>query len=605
MNKYSSSLLKRILILVLIPFAISCVIFIILIVPSVNILLPATLMLVYIFFSYKFLQINLRGVFNDIKSTVIYDEKDNIYASKMMELIEKNNSLQGQIMQIDEKISEVGAERESITELEARSEEKIEELNANVRVYSELITAILNVSPQMIAINDAKGRIVYANSSLLNRLSYKKEHLIGTYFSMLLTNSDDNLSYNERENIMRSVEMGSDKPTLVQLVKGTGSELIGISSKWVSSNMNFLIMRAINDELRLKSAILRKNREIEYANRISATLISNKSLDQLLESIVERVHNFFKIKDSAVFTFDSNKWEITISSNDQEFLINQEMVEILNGVDFDEVRHVNFSDNSDNSGSNLLATLYKSEKQKIVLVLKVESRMSSNDMTIIKMFSSQASIVVQRAILFEQMKQRFLKTLAVLVDIIEVKDKYTEGHSRRVQLFAVELAKKLNLSDEEIESVEIAGIMHDLGKIAIPQCIINKKGKLTHEEFEIMKLHPTKGFEILDKINLDPRIKEAVAYHHTGYDLKGYPKTDLEEQPYFASLIAVADAFDAMTTNRSYSNAKTVKEAINELIRWKGKQFRPDMVDAMVEILNDPRSLVSRHLNQIGEEDGL
>jgi putative nucleotidyltransferase with HDIG domain len=203
------------------------------------------------------------------------------------------------------------------------------------------------------------------------------------------------------------------------------------------------------------------------------------------------------------------------------------------------------------------------------------------------MFKNQASMVIQRALIYDELRKQYLGTIQALVNVIEAKDKYTEGHSRRVSRFAVEMAKEMGYSNEEIENIEIAGLLHDVGKIGIDQEILIKQGMLTEEEFLAMKEHPTKGIQILDSIGLEEPIKEGILYHHLRYDLKGYPKAAIDELPKYAGIIGIADAFDAITSARSYSKAKTIEEALNELVRHEGTQFHPEMVSVMKRIIEE------------------
>jgi len=177
-----------------------------------------------------------------------------------------------------------------------------------------------------------------------------------------------------------------------------------------------------------------------------------------------------------------------------------------------------------------------------------------------------------------------------LVSAIEAKDKYTIGHSERVSKYATALAKKLNLSEEKIEEIRIAGMLHDVGKIGVSDNILNKPAKLSNEEFEEMKRHPSIGSWILNTLNLPESTLEAINYHHERYDGKGYPlglsgnELSLETQ-----LISLSDAYDAMTSERPYRSAMSHEEAIKEIKKSSNKQFNPALV-ALIE-QNDLRIL--------------
>lgn len=229
--------------------------------------------------------------------------------------------------------------------------------------------------------------------------------------------------------------------------------------------------------------------------------------------------------------------------------------------------------------------------------LMMENAISETDKQTIRLFYNQFTMVVQREVIYQTLRNQYFNTIEALVNVIEAKDKYTEGHSRRVSRFAVEIAKKMGYSNEEVEKVEISGLLHDVGKIGIQQSILVKQGRLTDEEYEEMKLHPEKAIQILDAIDLESDIMEGILYHHLRYDLKGYPRVNLEKLPNFASIIGIADAFDAITSARSYSGKRSIEEAVMELTKYKGTQFEPTIVDVMIELIKEHRQRIEGIIN--------
>lgn len=178
-----------------------------------------------------------------------------------------------------------------------------------------------------------------------------------------------------------------------------------------------------------------------------------------------------------------------------------------------------------------------------------------------------------------------METIQLLVNTIEAKDKYTKGHSERVSYYAVEIGKILNVKN--LKTLSICGALHDIGKIGIAEEILNKPGKLTDIEFEIIKAHPEKGFMILDGSSLFNEVKDGVLYHHERYDGKGYPKgLSGELIPLAARILAVADTFDAMTSQRSYRKAMEKEVAINIIKSESTKQFDPLVVEAFLKFIS-------------------
>lgn len=175
--------------------------------------------------------------------------------------------------------------------------------------------------------------------------------------------------------------------------------------------------------------------------------------------------------------------------------------------------------------------------------------------------------------------------IASLANAIEAKDKYTEGHNERVSWYAGTLARALGLSDNDIKIIVMAGILHDIGKIGVPDSILNKSGSLDAEEQAIIHLHPLKGEKILNPLHLLKEVREIVMYHHERYDGKGYPKGLKGEQiPLFARIVAVADTYDAMTSDRPYRKALTKREAWNELKAKAGDMWDPELIAIFIRI---------------------
>lgn len=175
-----------------------------------------------------------------------------------------------------------------------------------------------------------------------------------------------------------------------------------------------------------------------------------------------------------------------------------------------------------------------------------------------------------------------------LASTIDAKDRYTSGHSQRVAEYAVEIAKRMGKSEEEQQVVYYAGILHDVGKIRVPEEVINKPGKLTNDEFDQIRIHPVSGFHILHDIHEDVRVGYGAKYHHERYDGAGYPNgLSGENIPEVARIIAVADAYDAMASDRSYRKALPQDRVREEIVKGRGTQFDPKIADIMLQIIDE------------------
>ena len=178
------------------------------------------------------------------------------------------------------------------------------------------------------------------------------------------------------------------------------------------------------------------------------------------------------------------------------------------------------------------------------------------------------------------------ETSLALAEAIDAKDAYTSGHSKRVAEYSAKIAKAYGKDDAYCQEIYKIGLLHDVGKIGVPNAIINKTGKLTDEEYAIIKTHTTKGKEILSKISLSPNLPIGANYHHERYDGKGYPEgLKGEEIPEIARIIAVADTYDAMNSKRSYRDGLPKEKIRDEIIKGMGTQFDTRFAAVMVNLI--------------------
>lgn len=197
----------------------------------------------------------------------------------------------------------------------------------------------------------------------------------------------------------------------------------------------------------------------------------------------------------------------------------------------------------------------------------------------------------------KNIKLMISQTVEALAEAIDTKDKYTNGHSRRVAKYSRMIAKKAGKTDEECDEIYIIGLLHDIGKIGIPIAIINKETKLTDEEYEIIKTHTIAGRKILSKISISPDLVLGANYHHERYDGKGYPEGKAgEDIPEVARIIAVADAYDAMASKRSYRDALPQDQIRAELVKGVGTQFDPKFALIMIDLIDSDKEYNLREM---------
>jgi putative nucleotidyltransferase with HDIG domain len=183
-----------------------------------------------------------------------------------------------------------------------------------------------------------------------------------------------------------------------------------------------------------------------------------------------------------------------------------------------------------------------------------------------------------------QQKKISEQAARTILKALDAKDSYTFGHSMRVAYFSLVTGQEAGLSSEEMSVLEMSAIFHDIGKIGTPDAVLNKPSRLDEDEFQIMKQHPEKSFEILKEFPMFDKIAENARYHHERFDGKGYPiglKGD--EIPICARIILIADTFDAMTSTRSYRKGLSYEVAYEELLQFSGSQFDPKMVRYFIQ----------------------
>lgn len=188
----------------------------------------------------------------------------------------------------------------------------------------------------------------------------------------------------------------------------------------------------------------------------------------------------------------------------------------------------------------------------------------------------------------EKLEKISIEIIMALSGAIDAKDTYTNGHSNRVAQYSKEIAKRAGFSEEMQNDIYIMGLLHDVGKIGVPDTIINKPGKLTDEEYEIIKSHPVQGEKILSNITDFPKLLIGARNHHERYDGKGYPDGIAgEEIPVEARIIAVADAYDAMTSKRSYRDDLPQDVVRAEVENGKGIQFDPKFAEILLSMMDE------------------
>ena len=188
----------------------------------------------------------------------------------------------------------------------------------------------------------------------------------------------------------------------------------------------------------------------------------------------------------------------------------------------------------------------------------------------------------------EENKKLMFNVIRALAEAIDAKDAYTNGHSSRVAMYSREIAKRYGYSEKRQSDIYMMGILHDIGKIGVPDDVINKQSKLDDEEYALIKQHPVMGARILDKIKEMPILATGARWHHERYGGGGYPDgLSGDDIPEEARIIAVADAYDAMSSRRSYRDVLSQQVVRKEILQGKGTQFDPTFADIMIQMIDE------------------
>lgn len=187
---------------------------------------------------------------------------------------------------------------------------------------------------------------------------------------------------------------------------------------------------------------------------------------------------------------------------------------------------------------------------------------------------------------YKDLEELFISLMMAMVNALDAKSPWTKGHSTRVAMYAKEAAREMGLGEEELKNLELAGLLHDIGKIGTYDYLLDKPGKLTDEEFEIIKKHPAQGEKILGGIKQLKDIIPIIKYHHERMDGRGYPDgLKGDDIPLSARILHVADTFDAIMADRPYRQSPGIEYAIAELKKWSGSQFDKEVVEAFLKAL--------------------
>ncbi len=360
-----------------------------------------------------------------------------------------------------------------------------------------------------------------------------------------------------------------------------------------------LINRIINLEKRVK--------ELNILQEIGIQINSILRLKDLLNLIMALSKETLEAEASSLMLLDEKNNELTfeVALGEKEDIIKKFRIPLGEGIAGwvamtgeslivnDVEKDLRFAKKYDSVTSfktkSILCVPLKT-KEKTIGVIEVINKTGNdyfdeNDLNLLQAIANEAAIAIENAQLYQDLKDLFFDTVKSLASAIDAKDPYTHGHSRRVAQYSEMIAKEMGYDGKFIEKVRLSALLHDIGKIGIDESILRKKEKLTEEEKKEIEKHPLVGRKILEPLSSLGDIIPGVEEHHEKFDGVGYPnKLYGEKISILGRIIAVADALDAMTSDRPYRKGLSMEFAIKEIENQKGKQFDPTVVSALLSL---------------------
>ncbi|OXT08557.1 response regulator [Thermoanaerobacterium thermosaccharolyticum] len=512
------------------------------------------------------------------------------------ELIKKNNELQDLYMELEASYEQM----EAVTN----------ELEASESRYRTLVDNMSDI----LWFTDKEYNIEFINNRSLKFLDYLPDEMIGKKIFEYIDDDDKKLMEDLMTGKINMAEIKFKKrdgstiltETRVKIVKNSEDELLGIQG----------LSRDITDYCNAKKEILERNRQILAIGNVTQLLTKNLEPREILYSIAEKISTILSSPLCTIRTVnESGKLELMVAAGELKDMLllkelsltNDENVKLLVSkeitildankfpVDYGLLRRLKQL----NVKNIISVPLISKDKAVGALNILTTSRLA-NDISLLRSVADSVSIAIENANLYDNLRNWYLRTIDALAYAVEAKDRYTKGHSLRVSKYAAIIGESMGLPKDEIEKLRIAGILHDIGKIGISDKILTKPGKLTKEEYDKIKQHPSISRKILEPIGLSKDIIDGIEKHHERYDGKGYPfGLNDDNIPLIAAILCVADSFDAMTSDRSYRKGMPFDEAVNELLKYKGTQFNPRVVDSVMSIYMRDRKKIEKIKREI------
>jgi HD-GYP domain-containing protein (c-di-GMP phosphodiesterase class II) len=393
-----------------------------------------------------------------------------------------------------------------------------------------------------------------------------------------------------------------ERRTTLSLVKDKPSG--DYTQKVVELNKT-MMMSSAAPAVQQDSDLAQAHAALQTLCRVSSAINAEHDLGKLLDTIIDSVLDATKAQRAAILVRDPLTGKIEPAAakkvggkQETSLQVSRTVVEEVFRKGVSTLSTDASSDERFKAGQSIIMQQIRSvmcvplpSKDAIIGALYVDTtdvrrKFSDRDLELLAAIGAQAGISIERGRLIEDLEDTFIGAIRALVAAVEARDPYTRGHSERVTAYGLAITDVIGLPERDREIVELSGLLHDVGKIGVPEAVLNKPGKLNDEEFAVIKTHPGQGAEIVQNIrhHYIDEVTMAVRHHHERWDGNGYPDSLTSEKSCRTSrILAVADTYDAMTSDRPYRKGFPVEKATGILREVAGSQLDPEFVGAFLE----------------------
>jgi putative nucleotidyltransferase with HDIG domain len=383
----------------------------------------------------------------------------------------------------------------------------------------------------------------------------------------------------------------------------TDAELLELLGEQIGT---LIYSRELYEEMKVKASGLEK------LVKVTINIESSLDVDEIISTaLVESIKKLFPYASGLITMLDeSNDLKIRAQYGYKGRLLEKEIPTASitgwvfknnKGLIIKEADKIKFYNREIDSlylkGNCIIAPITSKGKVVGTMCLSRRELFTREDLYLLTILATHVGSTIEMAKLYEDVKKDYINTVYALAAAVDAKDHYTHGHSTTVMKYSMKIAEALGLSDDEVETIKFAGLLHDIGKIGISENIINKPGKLTNEEYTIIKMHPQLGANIISKIDSLKKLVPLVLSHHEWFNGSGYPLgLRGEEIMLGARIISVADAYSTMTSKRPYRDERSLDYAVKEMQKFSGQQFDPKVVNAFLKVLKEEEAAEKKAL---------